>query len=112
FGRAGGAWEGSCGVRVSMGLVVGVGWAFAISKAIQVRRTPVSVGPQQMVGEIGEFRGDGQVFVRGELWRARVREGSPLRRGEKVRVDAVDPSLVHDVEPVEGVESADPATVS
>ena len=97
---------------VSIAVVLGTGWAFAISKAIQVRRTPVSVGPQQMVGEIGEFRGDGQVFVRGELWRARLPEGSSLRRGEKVRVDAVDPSLVLDVEPVEPVEPADPATVS
>jgi membrane-bound serine protease (ClpP class) len=97
---------------VSIAVILGTGWAFAISKAIQVRRSPVSVGPQQMVGEIGEFRGDGQVFVRGELWRARVREGSPLKRGEKVRVDAVDPSLVLDVEPVEPVEPADPATVT
>ncbi len=96
----------------SIAVVLGAGWAFAISKAIQVRRTPVSVGPQQMVGEIGEFRGDGQVFVRGELWRARVREGASLRRGEKVRVDAVDPSLVLDVEPAEPVEPADPATVT
>ena len=94
---------------VSIAVVLGTGWAFAISKAIQVRRTPVSVGPQQMVGEIGEFRGDGQVFVRGELWRARVPEGSSLRRGEKVRVDAVDPSLVLDVEPV---GPANPATVT
>jgi membrane-bound serine protease (ClpP class) len=97
---------------VSIAVVLGTGWAFAISKAIQVRRTPVSVGPQQMVGEIGEFRGDGQVFVRGELWRARVPEGASLRRGEKVRVDAVDPTLVLDVEPVGPVEPADPATVT
>jgi membrane-bound ClpP family serine protease len=97
---------------VSIAVVLGTGWAFAISKAVQVRRQPVSVGPQQMIGEIGEFRGDGQVFVRGELWRARVREGSVLKRGEKVRVDAVDPSLVLDVEPVESVEPADPATVT
>jgi membrane-bound serine protease (ClpP class) len=97
---------------VSIAVVLGTGWAFAISKAIQVRRTPVSVGPQQMVGEIGEFRGDGQVFVRGELWRARVPEGASLRRGEKVRVDAVDPTLVLDVEPLGPVEPADPATVT
>ena len=112
FRNAPSPYHASLWLIVSIALVLGLGWAFAISKAIQVRRTPVSVGPQQMVGEIGEFRGDGQVFVRGELWRARVREGSPLRRGEKVRVDAVDPSLVLDVEPVEPVEPADPATVS
>ena len=97
---------------VSIAAVLGSAWAFAITKAIQVRRTPVSVGPQTIVGEIGEFRGDGQVFVRGELWRARVQEGSSLRRGEKVRIDAIDPSLVLDVAPVEPVEPADPATVT
>jgi membrane-bound serine protease (ClpP class) len=91
---------------VSIAAVLGAAWAFAISKAIQVRRSPVSVGPQQMVGEIGEFRGEGQVFVHGELWRARVPDGLSLRRGQKVRVDAIDPSLVLDVEPVEAAEQA------
>jgi membrane-bound serine protease (ClpP class) len=81
-------------------------WAFAISKAVQVRRRPVSVGPQLMVGEVGEYRGDGQVFVRGELWRARTPDGLSLRRGEKVRVDRVDPDLVLDVEPLGQPEQA------
>jgi membrane protein implicated in regulation of membrane protease activity len=54
-----------------------------------------------IVGEIGEFRGDGQVFVRGELWRAKAREGLSLRRGQKVRVDKVQDGLVLDVEPIE-----------
>jgi membrane-bound serine protease (ClpP class) len=91
---------------VSIAAVLGSVWAFAITKAVQVRRRPVSVGPQLMVGEIGEFRGDGQVFVRGELWRARSPEGRPLRRGQKVRVDNVEPDLVLDVEPVEQPEGA------
>jgi membrane-bound serine protease (ClpP class) len=91
---------------VSIAVVLGSAWAFAITKAVQVRRRPVSVGPQMMVGEIGEFRGDGQVFVRGELWRARTPEGQPLRRGQKVRVDNVEPDLVLDVEPVDRPEKA------
>jgi membrane-bound serine protease (ClpP class) len=91
---------------VSIAAVLGSAWAFAITKAVQVRRRPVSVGPQMMVGEIGEFRGDGQVFVRGELWRARTPEGQPLRRGQKVRVDNVEPDLVLDVEPVDQPETA------
>jgi membrane-bound serine protease (ClpP class) len=94
---------------VSIAIVLGSAWAFAITKAIQVRRSPVSVGPQTIVGEIGEFRGDGQVFVRGELWRAKVPEGLSLRRGQKVRVDGIEPDLILDVEPV---DQADPATVS
>jgi membrane-bound serine protease (ClpP class) len=85
---------------VSLALVLGAVWAFAISKAVGVRRAPVAVGVQTMVGEIGEFRGDGLVFVRGELWRARAPEGQDLREGQKVRVDRVDPALVLDVEPL------------
>jgi membrane protein implicated in regulation of membrane protease activity len=36
-------------------------------------------------------RGDGLVFVDGELWRARSADGSPLRTGERVRVESVQP---------------------
>jgi len=94
---------------VAIAAVLGSAWAFAITKAVQVRRTPVSVGPQTIVGEIGEFRGDGQVFVRGELWQAKVPEGLSLRRGQKVRVDGIEPGLVLGVEPL---DKADPAAVS
>ena len=91
---------------VSIAAVLGSAWAFAITKAIQVRRTPVSVGPQTIVGEIGEFRGDGQVFVRGELWQAKTPEGLSLSRGQKVRIDNVEPGLVLDVEPLDPAEQA------
>jgi membrane-bound serine protease (ClpP class) len=87
-------------------VVLGSAWLFAMTKAVQVSRSPVSVGPQTIVGEIGEFRGDGQVFVRGELWRANTPEGLSLRRGQKVRVDGIEPGLVLDVEPLESTEEA------
>jgi membrane protein implicated in regulation of membrane protease activity len=80
-----------------------------------VRRTPVSVGPQTIVGEVGEFRGGGQVFVRGELWRAKTPEGLLLKRGQKVRVGGIEPDLVLDVEPLDETElaaQAKQATVS
>jgi membrane-bound serine protease (ClpP class) len=86
---------------VSIAVVLGAAWAFAISKAVQVRRSPVAVGTHMMIGEIGEFRGAGQVFVRGELWQARPKTGETLRPGQKVRVDGVESDLVLDVEPVE-----------
>ena len=91
---------------VSIALVLGSAWLFAMTKAVQVSRSPVSVGPQTIVGEIGEFRGDGQVFVRGELWRANTAEGLFLKRGQKVRVDGIEPGLVLDVEPLEAAEEA------
>jgi membrane-bound ClpP family serine protease len=84
---------------ISIAVVLGLLWGFALTKAVQIRRKPVSVGPQTIVGQIGEVRGAGQVFVNGELWRARPAGEVPLRRGTKVRVDGVDSSLVLDVSP-------------
>jgi membrane-bound serine protease (ClpP class) len=85
---------------VSFAVVLGAFWAFALTKAVQVRRSPVSVGPQTMVGEIGEARRDDMVFVHGELWRARPASGGPLRPGQRIRVSGVGPELVLEVEPV------------
>jgi membrane-bound serine protease (ClpP class) len=73
---------------VFMTALVGGLWAFAISKAVAVRRSPVRVSPQQIVGMEGVARSDGQVFVRGELWRARSSES--LRSGDRVRVAGLD----------------------
>jgi membrane-bound serine protease (ClpP class) len=89
---------------VSIAVVLGSAWAFAMTKAIQIRRSPVSVGPQTIIGEVGEFRGDGQVFVHGELWQAKTPAGLSLKRGQKVRVDGIAPGLVLDVEPLEPAE--------
>ncbi len=86
---------------ISIAVVLGLAWAFAITKAVQVRRKPVTVGFQTMVGEIGEVRGDGLVFVNGELWRARFQSGQAPRPGTRIRVEAVDPALVLDVSPVD-----------
>jgi membrane-bound serine protease (ClpP class) len=73
---------------VTVTALVGGFWAFAISKAVAVRHAPVRVSPQQIVGMEGVARGEGQVFVRGELWRARSSES--LRPGDRVRVAGLD----------------------
>jgi membrane-bound serine protease (ClpP class) len=73
---------------VAFTATIGGLWALAISKAISVRRAPVRVGPQDIVGMEGEARPGGQVFVRGELWRARSDEA--IRPGDRVRVAALD----------------------
>jgi membrane-bound serine protease (ClpP class) len=73
---------------VSVTVVVGGFWAFAIGKAVASRRLPVSVGPEEIVGMEGIVRAGGLVFVRGELWRAHSTE--PLVPGERVRVDRLD----------------------
>ena len=73
---------------VTVTALLGGSWAFAISKAVLVRRSPVRVSPQQIVGMEGVARGEGQVFVRGELWRARSSE--LLHPGDRIRVAALD----------------------
>jgi membrane-bound serine protease (ClpP class) len=73
---------------VSIAVVLGALWAFALSKAVQVRRSPVAVGPQTIVGQLGEVRRGGLVFVNGELWQARAEE--ELRPGTRVQVDGMD----------------------
>ena len=85
---------------VVFAVVLGSVWVFALTKAVQVRRSPLAAGPETMVGEVGEARRDDMVFVHGELWRARPRSGGTLRPGQRVRVAGVGPELVLEVEPL------------
>jgi membrane-bound serine protease (ClpP class) len=75
-------------VVVTVTVLIGGFWALAVGKSIGARRLPVAVGPERIVGLEGVVRGDGQVFVHGELWRARSEE--PLRPGDRVTVDRLD----------------------
>jgi membrane-bound serine protease (ClpP class) len=109
FRNAPAPYHANAPLLISLAVVLGAVWAFAITKAVRIGRTPIAVGTQTMVGEVGEFRGDGFVFVNGELWRARTPEGLSLRYGEKVRVDHVGPELVLDVRPL---DSREPTPVS
>ena len=84
-----------------IGVAVGLGalWSIAVGKAWQVRRRPVTVGPEQIAGALGEVRRGGLVFVNGELWEARTAGGEELRPGERVQVESLD-GLVLTVKPV------------
>jgi membrane-bound serine protease (ClpP class) len=73
---------------IAVTVLLGALWAFAVSKALAVRRRPPRVGPQQIVGMEGVVRSGGLVFVRGELWHAE--SDRPLREGEEVQVEALD----------------------
>jgi len=83
---------------ITIAVVLGSVWAFAISKAWSVRRSPVQVSPQAIAGAVGEVRRNGLVFVNGELWEARAADGEQLRPGERVRVESLD-GLVLTVKP-------------
>lgn len=59
------------------------------------RERPVRTGHEELVGASAEARTsldpDGQVWVEGALWRARLAEdGKPLRPGDRVTVEAVE----------------------
>jgi membrane-bound serine protease (ClpP class) len=75
---------------VGFTLALGVFWAFALSKAVQVRRRPASVGPALLVGAAAVVRAPGQVFVEGELWHAHREDGVDLVPGAHVRVAGMD----------------------
>jgi len=88
FHKAPAPYETSIPLVVAITIALGGFWAFALTKAVAVRRRPVSVGPEEIVGMEGVVRDSGLVFVHGELWRARSE--APLAPGQRVRVDRVD----------------------
>jgi membrane protein implicated in regulation of membrane protease activity len=65
-------------------------WTFALGKGFAARRLPVETGVQTMIGQEGEVRAPGLVFVDGALWQAHTADDSELVPGEHVEVQAVD----------------------
>nr|MBA3347073.1 nodulation protein NfeD [Actinomycetota bacterium] len=82
---------------------------FAMAKAGRLRRTTPEVGTHRLVGEAAQVRGAQQVFVAGELWRARSADGSPLRPGDRVRVESVGQEDLQLVVSSPGSASPEPA---
>jgi membrane-bound serine protease (ClpP class) len=82
--------------RVNLWLIIGIGcaiaglWTFALGKGFAARRLPVETGVQTMIGQKGEVRAPGLVFVDGALWQAHTADDSELVPGEHVEVQAVD----------------------
>ena len=75
---------------VSIGSAIAAFWTFALGKGFAARRQPISVGPQTILGQTGEVRAPGLVFVNGELWQAHADDDAELVPGEHVEVEAVD----------------------
>jgi membrane-bound serine protease (ClpP class) len=90
FHNAPAPYHTSVALVVSLTVALGTLWAFALTKAVQVRRRPVAVEPSRVIGADAVVRAPGQVFVQGELWRARSSDGAELQPGEHVRVAAMD----------------------
>jgi membrane-bound serine protease (ClpP class) len=73
---------------VTLTVLLGGAWVFALGKAVAAKRQPVTVGPQEIVGMQGVVREGGLVSIHGELWR--VRSTDRLAPGERVEVDELD----------------------
>jgi membrane-bound serine protease (ClpP class) len=90
FDPAGDAYQVSLPVALSIAGTLMLLFGFALTKAAQARRMPASVGTHRLIGEMAQVRGDGLVFVDGELWHAQAADGTTLEPGERVIVEEVD----------------------
>jgi membrane-bound serine protease (ClpP class) len=86
FEPAGSGYQVSLPVALSVAGGISLFFAFALTKVVQIRRQPASVGMHTIVGAHGQVRRDGLVAVRGELWQARTTDGSELDLGDEVEV--------------------------
>lgn len=78
---------------VSVALVTGLFFAFAVAKAAQAQRRPAVTGREGLVGQLAQVRmplnPEGTVFIKGELWDATAVNG-PIEVGERVEILAAD----------------------
>lgn len=101
---------------ITLGVVSGVVFYFVTRKVIEAHRDqPVRTGTEEILGAEAEARTeidpDGQVWLQGALWGARLAEAAgPVRLGDRVTVEAVDgltlvvrPVPSKNVQPREGV---------
>jgi membrane-bound serine protease (ClpP class) len=109
FDPAGPAYQVSIEVALSVALAVGLFMAFAVAKIVQVRRAPVAVGIENLLGSPAVVRSGGYVLAAGELWRATSAHGEPLEPGQRVRVTGID-GLVLTVAPDAGAPQLNPAS--
>ena len=97
------------GFDIPYGLIGGVALAsglflvFVVGMVVRGRRRPVVSGREEMLGAVGEalddFEAEGWMRVHGETWRTRTH--GPVRRGQRLRVRAID-GLVLDTDPEAG----------
>jgi membrane-bound serine protease (ClpP class) len=98
-------------VIVVAALILGAFMIFAGRKVIAAHRDePVHTGWEELIGSEGEVREpldpDGQIFVGGALWKARLKDGGgPIGLGNRVRVESVD-GLTLLVSPAEATETS------
>jgi membrane-bound serine protease (ClpP class) len=102
FDPAGDAYQVSLPVAITVATTMALMVGLAVAKVVQVRRTSVVTGQEELIGQVGVVRQAldpvGLVFVHGELWRAKT-NGEPVAPGEQVRVEGLDDGLTLTVAP-------------
>ncbi len=78
---------------ISVAVVTGLFFAFAVAKVVQAQRATSVTGQEGLIGGLAQARTDlapdGTVFISGELWDATAMDG-PIEVGEKVEVVSMD----------------------
>ena len=104
------------GGLIALGILSGITFYFVSRKVYEAHRNDrVRTGTEEMLGATAEARSsidpEGQVWIEGAIWRARLGEGAtPVRPGDKVRVEAVDGlTLIVSPEPQTTVHSSEGA---
>jgi len=71
---------------VTVTVCLGGFWAFAMTRALALRRRPAAIGPDDVVGREAVVDTGGYVLVHGERWRAE--SDTELVPGDHVRVES------------------------
>lgn len=83
----------SLGAVVSVAVVTGLFFAFAIAKAVQAQRKPATTGREGLIGQVARTRTtldpEGTILVKGELWDA-IAVDEPIGLGEYVEIVEID----------------------
>lgn len=84
-------------------------FGLAVGLILRSRHKPVVTGREEMIGAFGtaleDFRENGRIHVRSEIWTAR--SGIPVHKGQRVRVTGLD-GLILSVTPLEEREEREP----
>ncbi|WP_297474989.1 nodulation protein NfeD [Thermococcus sp.] len=92
---------------VVMAILLGLFFLFGAAAVVRAHRRKPEAGKEEMIGEVGKVVEDldpeGVIKLHGELWKARSRDGSVIRVGERVKVVEVN-GLTLTVERFEGGE--------
>jgi membrane-bound serine protease (ClpP class) len=85
------------GALITVGVLSAISFYFVTRKVLAAHRDqPIRTGTEEMIGQIAEARSaiapEGQVFMQGTRWSARLADGEEgqVEPGDRVRVEAVD----------------------